>query len=499
MTIELLAILIKPIVGVTLVSSGDEFAYGPLGQANEPLHMPANMCAGTGAEPSSGQAGTENALSASTMTNTPGGTQTPYAQHAGLGGSLMAGSLSSVPGLPAGMVNINMMNPSTAGTGAGAFGSSSSPRLGLGALHGGLSATGSTPQQRQYLHERLLQQQQAQQNRRTLHMTQANQSSDGEDRYDNDVEEANAPTEREIALQNQLEEMAAQKAALERQIQEQHQKLLLLAASDGVVPDPPTGKPKLGRQKSKAPGEGPHVHPQVAGLHINIPTSTPHVAAGSSSLAVPTANKTGGSSKARLPTSPILLIDENMLLGGSGLGGRHSLRFKEAIETAQEASGQRLVEVPTSPLTGMTVVPGQIQVSVGHAAGTSGGALARSNSAKRVEQSSHQHHHHLHHHHHLQKLPSHGHEHDSSVRSPVSTNPALHSDMSDNNNDNNRAAGSGDISTMQVPVAVVMPFGTNLVAQAPLPLHLIPTVAQQEQQQKALAQQQQNQQEQDQE
>ncbi|GJJ77572.1 hypothetical protein EMPS_09931 [Entomortierella parvispora] len=471
--LELLAILIKPIVGVTLVSSGDEYSYG-LGQANEPLHMPPNLCAGAGVGSDTSQAGS---LPTATASTTPGAApQSSYSQHAGLGGSLMEGSLSSVPGLAVGMVNVSMANPSTAGTGAGAFGSASSPRLGLGALHGGLSATGSTPQQRQYLHERLLQQQHAQRNRRAFFADEANQASEGEDRQDNDVEEPAGPSERELALEEQLREMAAQKEALERQIEEQHQKLLLLAAKDGTGADSSTAKPKLGRQKSKVFGEGLHLHTSVAGLHIDIPTVTSPVNAGASSLAVPGAKAMHPARAA--PTSPILLMDENMLLGGSGLGGRHSLRYKEAIETAQEASGQRLVEVPTSPLTSVTVVPGHIQMPTAQqqATGTPTAAatatLARSGSDKKVDHHQHSRHRSI------SRDRGHGHghgpEHESFALSPTSTGSAQFSNRKSSSSSNNNT------NAMTVPVAVVMPFGTDLVAQAPLPLHLIPTVAQQQ-------------------
>ncbi|KAG0045210.1 hypothetical protein BGZ83_009555 [Gryganskiella cystojenkinii] len=495
--LELLAILIKPLVGVTLVSSGDEYTYG-IGQGNEQLHLPPNLCAGSGVDSATTQPGTLTSLpteSIATTTRVPH-SHSSYEQHAGLGGSLVAGSMSSVPGLPSVMVNIG--RSSTAGTGSGAFGSFS-PGLGPGALQGGLDATGSTPQQRQYLHERLLQQQQAQRNRQVRedrsHQQQQQLSSqpESQDQIVVAAEESadNAPTDKEISLQEQLREMTAQKEKLERQIQEQHQQLLLLAKSDntgGASSMPP--KPHW----AEAQGGSHTHHGKTAGLHIDIPSI-----AASSSLAVPdtTRHSTKGvnNSKvlhaARSPTSPILLMDEKMLLGGSGPGGRHSQRYKEAIETAQEASGQRLVVVPSSPRHGTIVAPGQIQIPIGGP--TISSVPAGSNSGVGA-QPPHKHYHRSHSH-----SRSHGQEEMTrgQIGSGVSPRSVDTSQFLENSNDNAGSGGGGGgggggshghnnignpHSNMTVPIAVVMPFGTDLVPQAPLPLHMIPTIAQQQQQ-----------------
>ncbi|KAF9296784.1 hypothetical protein BGZ88_011854 [Linnemannia elongata] len=364
--LELLAILIKPIVGVTLVSSGNRTYDGAGGF--------------TGDEFNFGTAVQTNCIGlpdTSALAHPVPGSEALHGQGLGVGGGIGGGliqdssSVGSSTAIPVTMVNIGASDSTTAGMGAGA---------------------GHEPQQLEYPHDLLQQQQQK------LMQDQAKMQQ----------------------MQQQIE--AQQKIIQQQQLQLQQQQKaynfhpdLAIAAPVARVPQPLPNNPagnlaggsgskssllsghsvagsigQGGGGKDKRPSvieseilnsssaaasalhqygnrrKSTTAKPKAGGLHVDIPSTSSASVSQAGGLA-PNTTTTLGVMKlppaaVALATSPIIMMDES-LLGG----GRHSQRFKEALQVAQEASGQTVIEVrsPTVSTGGVMVIPAQVQLPMG--------------------------------------------------------------------------------------------------------------------------------------
>ncbi|KAG0201088.1 hypothetical protein BGX28_006039, partial [Mortierella sp. GBA30] len=390
---------------------------------------------------------------------------------------------ASVLGPAASMINIGAATTTTAGTGAGAFGQQM-----------------VYPQDMGYQQQRLLQQQQAQQQQQHLQL--------------------------QSQLRAQQQKIQEQEVLLQRQRKALgfHPDLAIqtparLVINPQIVPITQTGALKIKAPESlgssldpldenkvlqaerpadeakerlslvdrgKGKGKGTTrtgLHVQTDGLKVDIsPASTTETAtdltgdAGPAMSASPNAILVSSA----VATSPIMMMDESLL------EGRHSQRYKDAILVAQEASGQQVIEV-SSP-TG--TFPTQIQFPI--AAGSdvcpsrkaSVGliSLPKPTVATTVSpgvavldsQRLHEHYRHPHH--------SHGHHH-RKQKSQDSTHAVASSNPLSLQTDADTDPTAPYTGTYTVPTAVVMSFGSGLIPEAPLSLHMIPIAHQQKQQQ----------------
>ncbi|KAF9117085.1 hypothetical protein BGX30_005716 [Mortierella sp. GBA39] len=388
--LELLAILIKPIVGVTMVSSGNRTDDGAGGL--------------TGGEFNFGTAVQTNSIGlpeTSALAHPAPGSEALHGQGLGvgdsIGGSLMqdSSSAASSPAIPVTMISIGASDSTTAGMGVGAFGQIHQHHLQHQQQqhqHQHDLERGHEPQQLEYPHDLLQQQQQK------LMQDQAKMQ----------------------LMQQQIE--AQQKLIQQQQLQIQQQQKaynfhpdLAIATPIARAPQPLTNNPggnlaggagskssllsvhsvagsigQGGGGKDKRPSvvesqilnsapaaasalhqysgrrKSTTVKPKVGGLHVDIPSTSSASAPQAGGLALNTATTHGGMkllpAAVALATSPIIMMDES-LLGG----GRHSQRFKDALQVAQEASGQKVIEVrsPTVSTGGVMVVPAQVQLPMG--------------------------------------------------------------------------------------------------------------------------------------
>ncbi|KAF9539018.1 hypothetical protein EC957_005960 [Mortierella hygrophila] len=388
--LELLAILIKPIVGVTMVSSGNRTDDGAGGLTGEEFNF--------------GTAVQTNCIGlpeTSALGHPAPGSEALHGQGLGVGGSIggsviqNSSSAVSSPAIPVTMINIGASDSTTAGMGAGAFGQINQQHLQHQQQqhqHQHDLERGHEPQQLEYPHD-LLQQQQ-----HKLMQDQAKMQQ----------------------MQQQIE--AQQKLIQQQQLQIQQQQKtynfhpdLAIATSIARAPQPLANNPagnleggagskssllsghsvagsigQGGGGKDKRPSvvdsqilnsasaatsahhqysgrrKSSTVKPKVGGLHVDIPSTSSASVPQAGGLALNTSTTHGGMkllpSAVALATSPIIMMDES-LLGG----GRHSQRFKDALQVAQEASGQKVIEVrsPTVSTGGVMVIPAQVQLPMG--------------------------------------------------------------------------------------------------------------------------------------
>ncbi|KAF9966428.1 hypothetical protein BGZ70_002358 [Mortierella alpina] len=421
--LELLAILIKPIVGVTLVSSGSGFACG--GVAGDQLNLGSAM------------ATTQLGIAPMSNVAQAGSSMGPCEQQ-------QAGIL----GPSAAMINLGATSAGTAGTGAGAFGQQM-----------------QYPQDMIYQQQRLLQQQQAQQHQQHLQL--------------------------QLQLQAQQQKIQEQELLLQQQqkVLDYHPDLAIqaparLLINPQIIPVIQPGTPKI--KSSHAPGshssessedEGEVVRGKrpmdragagrssvgrgkesvrqsglkvkTGGLRIDVSPATATSPSRGTQVAIST-NPNAiliSPAGAGAATSPIMMMDESLL------EGRHGQRYKDAIQVAQEASGQQVIEV-SSPTA--CAVPSQAQFPAG--TGSNASASGRKPSLGLI----------------------------SSPKLPKFTVGSL--SKSSEHRQHKRHDSTPD-STPAVPyavaptTAVVMPFGSGLIPEAPLPLHMIPMHAQQQAQQ----------------
>ncbi|KAG0329940.1 hypothetical protein BG000_011887 [Podila horticola] len=381
--LELLAILIKPIVGVTLVSSGENYgcSFG-----NDQLNLGSAMATSQMGIP---------ALSYHGQPGQAGGSDQPFDSHGGVG----------TPGTLLTMVNHAQ---STAGLGGEAFANN-------------------------YQQMRLLQQQEAQQNQ---YMQQQH------------------------IQQLHLQHPHPQPPQSQQQMQPSFHPELALPAPPRIIINPqivqipgqpqPTPAPFV-RTKSK-PGSDSSGHSSVVSLN----RTTAGCLAQEKSLKVDTSHHRKDKAGAVSPLvtagpGSMIMMDEALL------GGRHAQRYKEAIQVAQEASGQQFIQV-SSPIA---VLPAQIQLPVPGVGGSSTQAQPRKPSlTDSLKQKQHPHHHHH-----------------------VPSKPQGEVPREGGRTDNNDAATSAQPYIINIPAAIVTPFGSDLVPEAPLPLHLVPSLHQQEKEQ----------------
>ncbi|KAG0347760.1 hypothetical protein BG004_007016, partial [Podila humilis] len=446
--LELLAILIKPIVGVTLVSSGDNFGYNTGG--GDQLNLgPAQL----GISP----LGYNVQPRASSF-------EQPFESHENT-------------------LTVNMVNQaqSTAGMGLGSFGNN-------------------------YQQMRLLQQNEAQCNQVQQQLEQKH--------HHHHHHPEQTPVSQQHNQQQQQEHARQQKYHPDMALTEPPRIIINPQIVHLASPSQPTpaqefasqtlaanakGKSKSGSissddsslgsaNRTKAEGLVQEKRPQLGSQPQPQPQTQPQRRRHSkhhSGLKVETSQvrKETGSQVSPLPppSCPVIVMDETLL------GGRHAQRYKDALQVAQEASGQQLVQV-SSPAV---VMPAQIQLS---AAPTPAGvvsqqqpqlpqtalrkrSLTNGHTPKQLQhnenhhhQQHHQQHHHQHHHHHQ-------HQHQS-----TRTDLADKGRLSDGRRIDSTSDGVGRAPspptavvvqpyTVNIPAAVVTPFGSDLVPEAPLPLH----------------------------
>ncbi|KAF9929147.1 hypothetical protein FBU30_001824 [Linnemannia zychae] len=382
--LELLAILIKPIVGVTLVSSGHQ-TYNDNGA------FPADeFNFGTAV-----QTDTMGLPDATTIPHPAPGAEILHGQKIGvhLHNSSPVGPFTTIPSK---MVNVGPSDSTNAGIGAGVFGypylnPSQSSRPNVNDLE-----KGPEEPELEYPYD-LIHQQQQKMKQDQCKMQQ---------------------------MQQQLEEQ--QKLIQQQRLQIQQQQLAYNFHPDLVIAGPSARSPLAGITggNSKHPGgtfadesgsqsslhseysaTGPVTSIQTdnsgssskdkrpsmvesgdilsaqheLSRHKNKSTIRKHRSGGlhadtPQDISATTAQPVGGTPAAAIggiklqpetvaiATSPIIMMDES-LLGG----GRHSQRFKEAIQVAQEASGQKVIEVqsPGAASSGTAVIPAQVQLPMG--------------------------------------------------------------------------------------------------------------------------------------
>ncbi|ORY99764.1 hypothetical protein BCR41DRAFT_375337 [Lobosporangium transversale] len=459
--LELLAILIKPLVGVTLVSSGACYTPGTLG---DQLNL--------------GSAVATNQLGLPPIPS--GATQDAMAQNTAM--------------TPSTMVNIGAADATTAGMGANAFGQPL-----------------QYPQDPLYQQQRALEQQQAQQQHRQLQLQLQVHAQHQQIQQQ----------QQQILLQQQQLSMnfhpdLAIPAPSRILINPQIIPVRIAAMNSGDVENPslnrsdssstPSESSEDSHQRprdetdqrvatretaSVVPGKEPKsksksFKAKTGNIHVDIsPTTsgTTSISHNLNDLLIP--NTTTASA---LGAPGIIVMDESLL------GNRHAQRYKDAVQAAQEASGQQVIEV-SSPTLAM--FPAQIQLpmctlstesygngiqrkrstttggirpsalATGSFKGTDGSGLqSRTKRPSLVPYDSHnsgKSHHHLHPHH-----PHHGKDHDSSnAHKKDSPSPSAASMIT---------TASPYIPT--VTTAIVMPFEYERAPEPVLPLHMIPTLAQ---------------------
>ncbi|KAF9082736.1 hypothetical protein BGX23_012118 [Mortierella sp. AD031] len=387
--LELLAILIKPIVGVTLVSSGNR-GYGAGGF--------------TGDEFNFGTAVPTTSIGLTDVSSVPHPAPGSEVQHGqAVGGMLQdSNSVASSTAIPVTMINIGASDSTTAGMGAGAFGQ---PQQHLHHYHQqqhhDLEA-GPEHRQLEYPHDLLQQQQQklmqdqikmqqlqhqieAQQKIIQQQQLQIQQQHKGYNFHPDLV--IAAPSARAPASNNNSNNPGGNLAGASGS----NSSLLSGHSASGSVNQASkdkrpsaieseilgsataSGSALQHRRNSRRPSAALKV--KTGGLHIDVPSSQ-----------VPQSGVTTTLGCMKLPpaavalaTSPIIMMDES-LLGG----GRHSQRFKEAIQTAQEASGQQVIEVrsPSVATGGVMVIPVQVQLPMG--APSTGSATKKSGSSNNI-------------------------------------------------------------------------------------------------------------------
>ncbi|KAI1318894.1 hypothetical protein EDD11_005528 [Mortierella claussenii] len=516
--LELLAILIKPLVGVTLVSAGNCYSYGmpgdqlQLGSAmvTDQLELPPINSTESQAGSSIQNPGTD-APSSST-----------YEQHMGMGGNFSTPSAVTSRMPSAMMINIGATDTTTAGMGAGAFGQSL-----------------QYPQDMLYQQQRLLQQQQAQQQYQQSQLQlqlQAQQQLIQQQQQQLLLQQQQlssglsfhpdlaVPAPSRILINPQIVPVCSPNVAGVALSPSAAAAAATTAVAVGGRSSSPVGSVSSSSSKSShGNAGGPRVQSSALrkkgskrkGLKVRtssfqVDISPPTAGAvdnnhnnnNCTNLNTPQnrfgahTHNVAATAAANMTASPILMMDESLL------GNRHAQRYKEAIQVAQAASGQKMIEIPSPTVA---VVPAQIQIPMGavssgssngkqrKGSASAGGAGVASpqvgvavnmegfNGAKRPSlvtttsnnsisgQFSHHHPHH--------RLPSHQKNHQGGVTSHSSLPAAVTGATLSTN-----SSGSSPYS-LSIPAAIVMPFGSDMIAEPPLPLHMIPMQAQQQQQQ----------------
>ncbi|KAG0371988.1 hypothetical protein BGX24_000898 [Mortierella sp. AD032] len=410
--LELLAILIKPIVGVTLVSSGnraydsaggftsDEFNFGTAIQTNC-IGLP-DASALPHPEPGSENLGQELA--------------------AALAAGLMQQDSSSVGSstrIPTTMVNIAASDSTTAGMGAGAFGQHHPP-LPLHFTHLQHQhpphdlEKGHEHQDLEYPHD-LLHEQQQKLMQDQLKMQQMQQQIEAQQKV---IQQQQAQIQQQQKAYNFHPDMAiaaptarapltggpnnnnpggnlAGGSGSKSSLLSGHSATGSMGGHGNKDKRPSLIESEIFSSSAAAAASGAHhqrnrristtLKLKTGGLHVDIPSAT---SASVPQTGGPVTNATATLGGMKLPpaamtlaTSPIIMMDES-LLGG----GRHSQRYKEAIQVAQEASGQKVIEVrsPSVATSGVMVIPGQVQVQLPMGATSTGSTTKKSGGSSSI-------------------------------------------------------------------------------------------------------------------
>ncbi|KAI8604571.1 hypothetical protein EDD21DRAFT_207574 [Dissophora ornata] len=442
--LELLAILIKPLVGVTLVSSSNCLAFGGPGDQLQLGPAMATSQLGLPPLPTSAQEG--SGLSAEYRGN-------------------ISGDAASFPRAPSTMVNIGS---STAGMGIGAAGSQLQyPQDLMYRQQGVLEQEQAQHQQQQRL-QMQLQAQQKQILQLQLQLFQQQQLGQIAN------PELDLPMPTRILINPQI--ATATTTNLE------NANATLVSRVNPSTGDS-SGSSHRGPRRNRKESRRSRVKVKTSNHQTEVLPAAPSSPSCVKTLAVDGTNARIANA-ATMPTSPILM-DESLL------GNRHVQRYKEALQVAQEASGQQVIEM--SPP--VAAVPTQIQIAKGATSSGSSSSKPHNTGVQGAKKQS--------------KRPS------AKAASPFNAveletldgnrRPSLVTSSSDNsvNNDANihqhqhhqqmSHMHQGDVSTLaaatstalpSTPAAtavVVTPFGSDMIPEAPLPLHLVPMQTQQTQ------------------
>ncbi|KAF9990174.1 hypothetical protein BGZ75_003300 [Mortierella antarctica] len=428
--LELLAILIKPIVGVTLVSSGSGFPCG--GVSGDQLSLGSAM------------ATTQLGIAPMSNVSPSGNNMEPCKQQ-------QAGIL----GPSAAMINLGAASAGTAGTGAGAFGQQM-----------------QYPQDMIYQQQRLLQQQQAQQHQQHLQLQiqlQAQQQKIQEQELLLQQQQKALNFHPDLALQAPARLLINPQIIPAVQPGTTNLKSLQSSGSHSSESSDEEGEVVRGKRpvdragasrSSVGPGKKSvkqsGLKVKTGGLRIDVSPATAISPGGGAQVAIST-NPNAiliSPAGAGTATSPVMMMDESLL------EGRHGQRYKDAIQVAQEASGQQVIEV-SSPTAG--AVPAQAQFPLG--TGSNASASGRKPSLGLI----------------------------SSPKLPKFAIGSLSKSSEHRPHKSHDSALDGPPAvpyTVGPTTAVVMPFGSGLIPEAPLPLHMIPMHAQQQAQQEVQQQKQ---------
>ncbi|KAF9428754.1 hypothetical protein BGZ94_001166 [Podila epigama] len=453
--LELLAILIKPIVGVTLVTANESYGYNlgsdqlNLGSAvaTDQLRLPPLNFDG---QPGSGNGG-----------------------HGILAGQSFA-SNNTVPGSPGRMPIIPTMvqqGQSTAGMGGGAFGNNEQQLRMFQQQHAEQTQQDLLQQQ---LYPQLyaaessrgsVKQNHSQHHRHRSHRQRQSQKPEQKN-YHPDLAFPEPPR---IIINPQIVQFAnqdqsspfavagsiAQAGATQAVVSARHSSSESLSRAKPSTEQEKSGSRHTKRDHSRHHPAPPTLKVDTTHLQNELVSSTSPVAP---------------------PTCPVIIMDESLL------EGRHAQRYKEVLQVAQEASGQQLVKV-NSPVM---AIPLQLQIPV--VAGTSGGptsptapipSTAKSTIVSTAYPSQHKYQHKRQH----SQQSHHGSTKKKSVellRPQDSQGDPSGSNRHATNHSQAPPSTLVETHTVHIPAAIVTPFGSDLIPAAPLPLHMIPPRREQE-------------------
>ncbi|KAF9179530.1 hypothetical protein BGZ51_006853 [Haplosporangium sp. Z 767] len=428
--LELLAILIKPLVGVTIVSSGQGYASGvPCDQLN----------LGT-------------AMATAQLELPP-----------------MLGTVDARSVPAATMVNIGEINSTTAGMGGGAFGQLL-----------------PHPQDMLYQQQKLLQQSQQKQEQMQQQIEAQQQQIQ----------------QQQLQLQEQQKALRSGHELHPDLVTQAPQRLLInpqivpVVVPLGNVPDAVGSTSSL----SSAESSGSSLNRESVANTAAIPSSSAAGNNGSTGRKVRSKqdsfkNKTGGLRVDVTPplvstfhfdmnhpmnganrltsTNPIMTPSSMMVMDEKILGGHHGQRFKEALQAAQEASGQQVIEISTPKVA---MVPTQIQhplglgfnVSMSADGGNNAGGASRKLSSGNIPTAARRgsml----------VQNKTNRHHKHQKSQDSTKSMRGGQGDTVTGSTSTPQTQTGASSSGGMAISAAVVTPFGSELIPQAPLPLHMIP-------------------------
>ncbi|KAG0022359.1 hypothetical protein BGZ80_000436 [Entomortierella chlamydospora] len=156
-----------------------------------------------------------------------------------------------------------------------------------------------------------------------------------------------------------------------------------------------------------------------------------------------------------MPMPPVVVMDESLL------HSRHGRRYQEAVQLAQEASGVLTIEVPLPPAV---ATPAQTQVATGVTSSATASSRIKNGRTKSSDNTS------------FTSKPQSPPE----ANTRASGDPSrLHSDNIDSHPSHATASATSAGPVFDDTDTFNMSFGSGLIPEAPLPLHMIPMQSEQ--------------------